>query len=110
MTGDPTAPTLATFAAMGVRNFDARGAYASLVHQATVQNSEAENDGDCPGQCTEQRPALDTYLTKHYAPQDACHCWGGAAETLENSLADFSLAQWAKRIGQPDGDLAERGT
>ena len=110
MTGDPAAPTLATFAAMGVRNFDARGAYASLVHQATVQNAEAENDGGCPGQCTGQRPALDTYLAKHYAPQDACHCWGGAAETLENSLADFSLAQWATRLGQPAGDLAERGT
>ena len=110
MTGDPAAPTLATFAAMGVRNFDARGAYASLVHQATVQNAEAENDGGCPGQCTGQRPALDAYLAKHYAPQDACHCWGGAAETLENSLADFSLAQWATRLGQPAGDLAERGT
>lgn len=110
MTGDPAAPTLATFAAMGVRNFDARGAYASLVHQATVQNAEAENDGGCPGQCTGQRPALDTYLAKHYAPQDACHCWGGAAETLENSLADFSLAQWGMRLGQPSSELAERGT
>ncbi|MDX6263081.1 MAG: hypothetical protein QOH84_4769, partial [Kribbellaceae bacterium] len=31
MTGDPAAPTLATFAAMGVTNFDAEGAYDSLV-------------------------------------------------------------------------------
>lgn len=100
MTGDPAAPTLATFAAMGVRNFDAEGAYDSLVRQATVQNADAENDGGCPGQCTGQRPALNTYLAKQYAPQDACHCWGGAAETLENSLADFSLAQWGSRLGK----------
>jgi predicted alpha-1,2-mannosidase len=100
MTGDPAAPTLATFAAMGVRNFDAEGAYDSLVRQATIQNPDAENDGGCPGQCTGQRPALNTYLAKHYAPHDACHCWGGAAETLENSLADFSLAQWGSRLGK----------
>ncbi|MFI5712691.1 GH92 family glycosyl hydrolase [Kribbella sp. NPDC051620] len=110
MTGDPAAPTLATFAAMGVTNFDAEGAYDSLVHQATVQNADAENDGGCPGQCTGQRPALNTYLAKHYAPQDACHCWGGAAETLENSLADFSLAQWGSRLGKDTQDLADRGT
>jgi predicted alpha-1,2-mannosidase len=110
MTGDPAAPTLATFAAMGVRNFDARGAYDSLLHQATVQNAEAENDDGCPGQCTGQRPALDTYLAKHYAPQDACHCWGGAAETLENSLADFSLGQWAQRLGKDASALNDRGT
>ncbi|TCO48370.1 putative alpha-1,2-mannosidase [Kribbella antiqua] len=109
MTGDPAAPTLATFAAMGVRNFDAFGSFESLVHQATVQNTDAENDGGCPGQCTGQRPALDTYLAKHYAPQDACHCWGGTAETLENSLADFALAQWGTRLGANVNSLKDRG-
>ena len=109
MTGDPAAPTLATFAAMGVKNFDKEGAYESLRKQATVQNADAENDGGCPGQCTGQRPALNTYLAEHYAPQDACHCWGGAAETLENSLADFSLGQWATRLGKPDEAAAFAG-
>jgi predicted alpha-1,2-mannosidase len=112
MTGDPAVPTLATFAAMGVDNFDANGAYESLKHQATVQNADAEKDGGCPGQCTGQRPALNTYLAKQYAPQDTCHCWGGAAETLENSLADFSLGQWATRLGKT-GDaraFSDRGT
>ncbi|MGI5520330.1 GH92 family glycosyl hydrolase [Micromonospora sp. CA-259024] len=110
MTGDPAAPTLATFAAMGVRNFDTAGAYASLLRQATVQNPAAEDDGGCPGQCTGQRPALDTYLATRYAPQDKCHCWGGAAETLENSLADFSLAMWAERLGKKSDQavLADR--
>ncbi|WP_350275495.1 GH92 family glycosyl hydrolase [Kribbella sp. HUAS MG21] len=110
MTGDPAAPTLATFAAMGVSNFDVRGAFDSLVHQARVQNPDAENDGGCPGQCTGQRPALDTYIAKHYAPQDACHCWGGAAETLENSLADYALAQWGARLGADVADLKDRGS
>ncbi|XVQ09815.1 GH92 family glycosyl hydrolase [Spirillospora sp. CA-255316] len=110
MTGDPSAPTLATFAAMGVRNFDADAAYASLMRQATVQNADAENDAGCPGQCTGQRPALDLYIASKYAPQDGCHCWGGAAETLENSLADFSLAMWARRLGraQDHGLMAGR--
>ncbi|MER7282499.1 GH92 family glycosyl hydrolase [Dactylosporangium sp. NPDC000244] len=100
MTGDPAAPTLATFVAMGADHFDTAGAYASLYRQATVQNADALNDGGCPGQCTGQRPALNQYLASHYAPQNACHCWGGAAETLENSLADFSLAMWAQRQGR----------
>ena len=40
-----------------------------------------------------QRPNLAQYLRLGYAPQDACHCWGGAAETLEDSAADFALAR-----------------
>jgi predicted alpha-1,2-mannosidase len=100
MTGDPSAPTLATFAAMGVRNFDVAGAFDSLVWQATVQNPDALATGGCPGQCQGQRPALGAYLALGYAPQDLCHCWGGAAETLEDSLADFSLAMWAERLGR----------
>ena len=99
MTGDPAAPTLATFAAMGVTNFDARAAFASLYRQATVQNPEALDTRGCPGQCVAQRAALEQYLALKYAPQDTCACWGGAAETLENSLADHSLAMWARRLG-----------
>ncbi|GLW33604.1 GH92 family glycosyl hydrolase [Actinoplanes regularis] len=102
MTGDPAAPTLATYYAMGVRNFDAGAALTSLVRQATVQNPDALSDLGCPGQCLGQRPTLNTYLALKYAANDICHCWGGAAETLENSLADFSLAMWARRAGRDD--------
>ncbi|GIM92413.1 GH92 family glycosyl hydrolase [Paractinoplanes toevensis] len=101
MTGDPAAPTLATWYAMGAR-FDSLAALDSLVRQATVQNPDALSDAGCPGQCTGQRPTLNTYLALHYAANDICHCWGGAAETLENSLADFSLAMWAQRAGRND--------
>ncbi|MYV38937.1 glycoside hydrolase family 92 protein [Streptomyces sp. SID1328] len=102
MTGDPSAATLATFYAMGVRNFDYRGAYASLVRQATVPTPDDLSDAGCPGQCEGQRPNLAQYLVSHYAPQDACHCWGGAAETLEDAVADFSLAQWARGLGREE--------
>jgi len=102
MTGDPSAPTLAGFYAMGVRNFDVRGAFESLYKQATVPNPAGLSDAGCPGQCEGQRPNLAEYMKLGYAPQDICHCWGGAAETLEDSAADFALADWAQRLGQRD--------
>jgi predicted alpha-1,2-mannosidase len=111
MTGDPSAATLATWYALGVRNFDVPAAFGSLVKQATVQNPDALNDAGCPGQCSGQRATLNTYMALKYAANDICHCWGGAAETLENSVADFSLAMWAQRLGRKDvaGQLLPRG-
>ncbi|MGW3668876.1 GH92 family glycosyl hydrolase [Streptomyces sp. NPDC005141] len=111
MTGDPTAATLATFYAMGVRNFDYEGAFDSLVRQATVPRPEGLLDAGCPGQCVGQRPNLAQYLTSHYAAQDVCHCWGGAAETLEDAVADSALGRWAALLGrdQEAAVFAERG-
>ncbi|HEV7965359.1 MAG TPA: GH92 family glycosyl hydrolase [Actinoplanes sp.] len=111
MTGDPAAPTLATWYAQGVRNFDVNGAFNGLYKQATVQNSDALSDAGCPGQCLGQRATLNTYLALKYAANDICHCWGGSAETLENSVADFSLAMWAQRAGRHDlyRELLPRG-
>ncbi|MCT9077450.1 GH92 family glycosyl hydrolase [Streptomyces fulvoviolaceus] len=100
MTGDPSAATLATFYAMGVRNFDYEGAFDSLVRQATVPHPDALSDAGCPGQCVGQRPNLAQYLSSHYAAQDVCHCWGGAAETLEDAVADSALAKWAELLGR----------
>ncbi|WP_129770941.1 GH92 family glycosyl hydrolase [Streptomyces sp. L-9-10] len=111
MTGDPTAATLATFYAMGVRNFDAEGAFDSLYRQATVPHPDGLSDAGCPGQCEGQRPNLAQYLDSRYAAQDACHCWGGAAETLEDSVADAALARWARQLGREREykELSERG-
>ncbi|MET7639970.1 GH92 family glycosyl hydrolase [Streptomyces sp. NPDC005438] len=112
MTGDPSAATLATFYAMGVRDFDVRGAFASLARQATVPHPDGLSDAGCPGQCEGQRPHLQAYLAKRYAPQDDCHCWGGAAETLEASVADSALSHWARMLGR-DADarrFAQRAT
>lgn len=108
MTGDPSAATLATFAAMGVDGFDAEAAYDSLRAQATEPHPDGLSDAGCPGQCEGQRPHLERYLELHYAPQDDCHCWGGAAETLEASVADHSLGQWADRLGR-EADAADFG-
>ena len=102
MTGDPSAATLATFAAMGVRNFDVTGAFDSLLAQATVPRPDGLSDAGCPGQCEGQRPNLAAYLQLHYAPQDDCHCWGGAAETLEDSVADAALGRWARQLGRDE--------
>ncbi|WP_258374763.1 GH92 family glycosyl hydrolase [Curtobacterium sp. MCPF17_001] len=112
MTGDPSAATLATWYAMGVRNFDVQAAYQSLKRQATVENADAESDIGCPGQCLAQRPALDEYLQRQYAANDDCSCWGGAAETLEDSISDSALGSWAGSMGlRSDARMfAERGT
>ncbi|MEU6841529.1 GH92 family glycosyl hydrolase [Streptomyces sp. NPDC046716] len=112
MTGDPSAATLATFYAMGVRNFDYEGAFDSLARQATEPRDAGLSDAGCPGQCEGQRPNLAQYLTSHYAPQDVCHCWGGAAETLEDSVADAALGSWAKLLGREKeaAYFTERGT
>ncbi|MEU5716305.1 GH92 family glycosyl hydrolase [Streptomyces sp. NPDC020403] len=111
MTGDPSAATLATFYAMGVRNFDYEGAYRSLARQATVPHPDGLVDAGCPGQCTGQRPNLAQYLESHYAAQDVCHCWGGAAETLEDAVADDALGRWARLLGKDEEATAfeERG-
>ncbi|MYW91274.1 glycoside hydrolase family 92 protein [Amycolatopsis rubida] len=111
MTGDPAAATLATFYAMGVRNFDYRGAFDSLYAQATVPRPEGLQDAGCPGQCVGQRPNLAQYLQSHYAANDVCHCWGGGAETLEDSIADFALGQWAAQLGRKKeaAELSARG-
>ena len=100
MTGDPSAPTLAGMNALGVRNFEVSAAFDSLARQATVPNPAGLSDYGCPGQCAGMRPNLAAYQRLHYAPQDECHCWGGAAETLEDSAADYGLAQWARRLGR----------
>ncbi|WIY06020.1 GH92 family glycosyl hydrolase [Amycolatopsis mongoliensis] len=112
MTGDPSAATIATFYAMGVRNFDYRGAFDSLYKQATVPRPEGLQDGGCPGQCVGQRPNLAQYLTSHYAPNDVCHCWGGAAETLEDAVADSAIGHFAELLGRTReaAELQARGS
>ena len=112
MTGDPSASTLAGFYSLGVRNFDVRGAYNSLFAQATEPNVEGLSTYGCPGQCIGQRPNLAEYERLQYAAQDTCNCWGGAAETLEDSVADYALTDWVRRIGADvmADELAPRAT
>lgn len=112
MTGDPSAVTLATFYAMGVRNFDYNGAFTSLYNQATVPHADGMSSAGCSGQCVGQRPNLAQYMQSHYSANDVCHCWGGAAETMEASIADYSLGQWASALGRTSeaSVMNDRGT
>ncbi|SMC76889.1 GH92 family glycosyl hydrolase [Lentzea albidocapillata] len=108
MTGDPSAPAIAGMYAMGAKNFDVRAAYDSLLRQATVPHPDGLSDKGCPGQCEGQRPNLAEYMRLGYAPHDTCHCWGGAAETLEDSVADQALADLGRRLGRPSEAMEER--
>ncbi|HEY8720048.1 GH92 family glycosyl hydrolase [Pengzhenrongella sp.] len=108
MTGDPSAPALAGFYSLGVRNFAVEEAFDSLYRQATVPHPDGLSSYGCPGQCAGIRPNLALYLDKTYMPQDAGHIWGGAAETLEDSVADYALADWAGRLGRDAQQAALR--
>ncbi|MYS19908.1 MULTISPECIES: GH92 family glycosyl hydrolase [unclassified Streptomyces] len=99
MSGDPSDAALAGIYAFGGRDFDVKGALASLVKAATVPTANDSDSAGCNVECVGQRPALDQYLKLGYVPSDNCHCWGGAAETLEDSAADFGLSELAGQVG-----------
>jgi predicted alpha-1,2-mannosidase len=106
MSGDPSDAALAGIYAFGGRNFDVKGALASLVKAATVPTANDSDSAGCNVECVGQRPALDQYLALGYVPATNCHCWGGAAETLEDAAADFSLSQLAGQLG--DGKTQQK--
>ena len=45
-----------------------------------------------------ERPSLDKFLRLNYFP-DPSNAWSGASETLEDSTADFAIADLADRLG-----------
>jgi predicted alpha-1,2-mannosidase len=102
MSGDPAVPALADIYAFGGKNFDLHGAYASLVHAATVPTAHDLSDDGCNVECVGQRPSLDQWLKLHYIAATS-HSWGGAAETLEDVTADFALSQLAEDVHDSDG-------
>lgn len=99
MSGDPSDAALAGIHAFGGRDFDVKGAVASLVKAATVPTANDSDSAGCNVECVGQRPALDQYLKLGYVPADNCHCWGGAAETLEDAAADYGLSELAGAVG-----------
>jgi predicted alpha-1,2-mannosidase len=102
MSGDPAVPALADIVAFGGRDFDLPGAYASLVKAATVATANDLSDDGCNVECVGQRPSLDQWLDLHYNASKS-HAWGGAGETLEDSTADFALAELARHVGDAKG-------
>ncbi|MFD5469534.1 GH92 family glycosyl hydrolase [Streptomyces sp. NPDC127105] len=99
MNGDPSPTALAGIHAFGGTGFDLKGAFASLVKAATVPTERDLSPAGKPVLSAGQRPSLDKYLTLHYMPS-VSNAWGGAAETLEMSTADFALSQLADAAGQ----------
>ncbi|MGW5062481.1 GH92 family glycosyl hydrolase [Streptomyces sp. NPDC004096] len=99
MSGDPSDAALAGIYAFGGHDFDVKGALKSLVTAATVPTANDSDSAGCNVECVGQRPALDKYLDLGYVPADGCHCWGGAAETLEDAAADFGISSLAGQIG-----------
>ncbi|MEU4660032.1 GH92 family glycosyl hydrolase [Streptomyces sp. NPDC023723] len=101
MNGDPSPIALAGIHAFGGTGFDLGGALKSLVKAATVPTAQDLSAAGKPVLSVGQRPSLDKYLDLHYMPS-VSNAWGGAAETLEMSGADFALSQLAAEAGQRD--------
>lgn len=99
MNGDPSPAALAGIRAFGGTGFDLRGALKSLVEAATVPTEQDLSSSGKPVLSVGQRPSLDKYLDQHYMPS-VSNAWGGAAETLEMSGADFALSQLATAAGK----------
>lgn len=100
MSGDPSDAALAGIYAFGGHDFDVKGALKSLVTAATVPTANDSDSSGCNVECVGQRPALDKYLELGYVPADGCHCWGGAAETLEDAAADYGLSELSRQTGK----------
>ncbi|MEV5383416.1 GH92 family glycosyl hydrolase [Streptomyces sp. NPDC052721] len=99
MNGDPSPAALAGIRAFGGTDFDLKGALKSLVRAATVPTPQDLSPAGKPVLSAGQRPSLDKYLKLHYMPS-VSNAWGGAAETLEMSTADFAISQLARAAGE----------
>jgi len=104
MAGDSEDPLIAGAYAFGARDFDRRAALAAMVHGAT-----ALPDPTRSGWFVE-RPGLDEYLTHGYVVNvhttSVSPVPNGASETLEYALDDFSIARFARAIGDASTDHA----
>ncbi len=97
MGGDPADPAIAGAYAFGARDFDARAALQAMVKGASDTTSP-------PGLGWYlERPGLSEYLAHGYVVNthttNVSPVPNGASLTLEYSLDDFSIAQFAKAIG-----------
>jgi predicted alpha-1,2-mannosidase len=99
MTGDPAHAALPSIYAFGGTNFNASGALTSMVHSATTVTQDDLSRAGWNVMVVGERPSLDKWLSIHYIPTNG-NAWGGAGETLEESIADFGISQLAARLGQ----------
>jgi predicted alpha-1,2-mannosidase len=96
MNGDSADPIIADAYAFGVRNFNLQAALKAMVKGAT------ENE---TGHLFEiERQYLNEYVDQHYVDANSLDLSSinysdGASVTLEYALDDFSIAQFAKALG-----------
>ncbi len=98
MSGDPSPAFVDTVLAFGGANFDKTAALQSLVKAATVPTPEDLSHVGWMNTAKGERPSLDQFLRLHYFP-DPSNAWSGGSETLEDSTADFAIADLAARLG-----------
>jgi predicted alpha-1,2-mannosidase len=97
MGGDSADPVIAGAYAYGARDFDLHGALAAMIKNATDLQSP-------PGQgWYRPRPGLDEYESLGYVANthttNVAPVRNGASLTLEYSVDDFSIAQFARALG-----------
>jgi predicted alpha-1,2-mannosidase len=95
MTGDSVVPLIVNFYAFGARDFDVHTALRYMVNAAT-QGGAGLNG-------YVERPGIASYLERGYLPLNANSCRGGAIPgasiTLEWSVDDFAISQFAGALG-----------
>ncbi len=98
MGGDSVDPVIAGAYAFGARDFDVHAALGAMVKGAS-DTSDPPADG-----WYIERPELRDYLDRGYIVNthttSVSPVPNGASETLEYALDDFSIAQFARQIGQ----------
>ncbi len=97
MGGDSADPILAGAYAFGARRFDTHEALREMIRGATATAGR-------PGQgWYVERPGLSSYLKRGYVAHalttSVAPVPNGASETLEYALDDFSIAEFAKQLG-----------
>lgn len=96
MTGDNVVPLIANLYAYGAKDFDLATALKYMVSGAT--------EGGVGLNGYVERPGIKTYLENGYAPQvedfRADHRIAGASITLEWSVDDFAISQFAASLGE----------
>jgi predicted alpha-1,2-mannosidase len=111
MVGDSADPIIASASAFGAGRFDSAAALAAMVRGATEQCTSANGE-------YLERQGLADYLAQGYIPYDIDTntrnanalggdpeaVWGSAATSLEYTVDDFAIAQFAARA------LRDRGT
>jgi predicted alpha-1,2-mannosidase len=95
MTGDSVVPLMVNIYAFGAKDFDLHAALRYMVKAAT--------DGGVGLNDYVERPGIATYLQRGYLPVSADSCSGGAIPgasiTLEWSVDDFTISQFAGALG-----------